>query len=162
MAGQEAVVEEEPVLAGQECLVGTWAFKPQDMQDYYDAVAPEGATISVSGEILLELDGESYEYNPSFTLEIDVGFVAEGVLEGPIGGTYTADDEVISTSQSYSEAHLDVYAMGTKMDATAEFEGFLEMFKLVQSEYECEENELTLQMEAGSSGPQPVGLTRQS
>src|SRR5699024_6560197 len=67
---EEVVEESEPEPTPQECLIGTWALDFEDFQDYYDSFTPDGAKLTPSGQILLSLDGENYEFDTDFDLEI--------------------------------------------------------------------------------------------
>ncbi|MGF3055104.1 hypothetical protein [Microbacterium sp. YY-01] len=143
-----------------ECVVGTWLFSHDEMQAYYDSIAPEGSTITVDGSTTLSFTESEYEFQPDFSLTIDFGMEATATVTGAIGGTYIGLDVQVTTEQEYNDLQLDGEVMGQKVDLTEQAAAYMEMYRLVDIPWECSGDTLTLYYLTADNTTFPAQLTR--
>lgn len=150
----------EPAVSPAECLVGSWLFSQDVMNEFYSSIDTGGAELSIDGGSVLSFTEEAYEFDADFTLTMDIGMTADGVLTGTVGGSYSASEDVLTTANETNDVSLDVSVMGTTVDATNEFEGFMEFFSINDTPYECADGELTLHYRGGGDQRVPLTLER--
>lgn len=155
--------EEAPVdPTDPACLVGDWQIAQDQMQSFYDALSSEveGVDITIEGGTGLSFTADEYRYTPSFTLllEIEGGTSGEGVTSGSLGGTYTAEDGVITTTLADNDLAVAITVAGQTLDGTDLLGSFIESDPINQAPFDCSTGSPVLQFET-STGRTPVVLT---
>ncbi len=145
------------------CLVGDWRITQAEMQNFYDAVSgtTEGLTLTIEGDTGLSFTADQYRYTPTFTLLLDIAGVAgEGVTTGSLGGTYTADGGVITTTLGDNNLETIVTINGMTQDASGVLGSIIASDPINQAPFDCTDpSSPVLQFETGSGGRTPVALT---
>jgi len=144
------------------CLIGDWEIAQAELQSYYDVVSGEvdGVTFGIEGGTGLSFTATEYRYTPGFTLllEIDGATSGEGTATGSLGGTYTAEDGVITTELADNDLSVVVTVLGQTIDGSDLAGGFLQSDPINQAPFDCSSGTPVLQFET-SSGRTPVALT---
>lgn len=145
------------------CLVGDWVLTEAAMQGFYDAIASEveGITFVATGQAGLSFTPTDYRWTPEFTLNLEVsGVEGQGVTTGTLGGTWTADEGVITTVLGDNSLTTTVTVNGVTQDGSELLGGILASDPINNTPFDCSDpNAPVLQFET-SSGRTPVTLTR--
>ncbi|MER3390819.1 MAG: hypothetical protein RJQ01_12435 [Microcella sp.] len=155
--------EEEPIdPTDPACLVGDWQIAEDQMQSFYDALAVgiDGIEFAVDGSVGLSFTADEYRYTSDFVLDLTVegGTTGEGVATGGLGGTYTAEDGVITTTLVDNDLSVIVTVMGQTIDGSDLAGGLLLSDPINDAPFDCSSGAPVLQFETGS-GRTPVALT---
>lgn len=129
-----------------ECLVGKWVVSESELQSFYDTVNVSQATFSISGDMGLAFTEDTYQFLPDFALTLEIsGIDAVGEIVGDVSGSYTADEESLTTSYEDSDnVDFVITVMGQEFDGKEMSDTFLAMFAINESPYTCENDALTL------------------
>ncbi len=145
------------------CLVGDWLITEAEMQSFYDAVSgtTEGLVLTIDGDTGLSFTADQYRYTPTFILRLDLaGVVGEGVTTGSLGGAYTAEGGVITTTVGDNDLQTIVTINGQTQDASALLGSIIASDPINQAPFDCTDPASpVLQFETGSGGRTPVALT---
>lgn len=159
-------VETEPTAVDPfdpACLVGDWLITESEMQSFYDAVSgtTEGLSLTIEGDTGLSFTADQYRYTPTFTLVLDLaGVRGEGVTTGSLGGTYIAEDGVVTTTLGDNDLETIVTINGATQDASSVLGGIIASDPINQAPFDCTDPDSpVLQFETGSGGRTPVALT---
>ncbi len=159
-ASVEPTADADPSDPG--CLIGDWRITQEQMQVFYDAVssASEGLSLTIVGDTGLRFTETDYLYTPGFTLQLEVsGVSGEGVTTGSIGGTWTADAGVITTTVGDNNLSTIVTINGVTQDASAVLGGIIASDPINEAPFDCSDPAApVLQFDTGS-GRVPVALT---
>jgi hypothetical protein len=160
--GTGTTVEESPDPTDPACLVGDWQIAEDQMQSFYDATTGEveGITFEVVGGVDLSFTVDEYRYTSDFTLLLDVEGAGsgEGVATGGLGGSYTAEDGVITTTLVDNDLAVVVTVLGQTIDGSDLAGGLLESDPINEAPFDCSTGNPVLQFET-STGRTPVELT---
>lgn len=144
------------------CLIGDWRITQEQMQVFYDAVSAssEGLALTIDGDTGLSFTESAYVYTPEFVLRLDIsGLVGEGVTTGSLGGTWTAEDGVITTSVGDNSLSTIVTIAGVTQDASDTLGGIIASDPINQAPFDCTDPAApVIQFDTGS-GRVPVALT---
>ncbi|MFL0713646.1 MAG: hypothetical protein ACJLS2_14520 [Microcella pacifica] len=144
------------------CLVGDWRIAEDQMQSFYDALAADldGVSFAIDGSVGLSFTADEYRYTSDFVLDltIDGAGEGEGVATGGLGGTYTAEDGVITTTLVDNDLSVIVTVMGQTIDGSDLAGGLLLSDPINDAPFDCSSGTPVLQFETGS-GRTPVALT---
>jgi hypothetical protein len=155
--------EEEPTdPTDPACLVGDWQIAQDQLQSFYDTLSSEveGVDFTIEGGTGLSFTADEYRYTPAFTLllEIEGGASGEGVTSGSLGGTYTAEDGVITTTLADNDLAVAITVAGQTLDGSDLLGSFIESDPINQAPFDCSTGSPVLQFET-STGRTPVVLT---
>ena len=155
--------EEEPTdPTDPACLVGDWQIAEDQMHSFYDALAADldGVSFAIDGSVGLSFTADEYRYTSDFVLDltIDGAGEGEGVATGGLGGTYTAEDGVITTTPVDNDLSVIVTVMGQTIDGSDLAGGLLLSDPINDAPFDCSSGTPVLQFETGS-GRTPVALT---
>lgn len=113
-----------------------------EMNAFYDAVESqisEPVSFSIRGEAGLEFTETTYEWTPSFTLELELaGVTGSGDAGGSISGTYTTADSVLMTEVVESAMTMSIEVAGQTFDGSELGNGFITSVPFVNSPYSCD------------------------
>lgn len=144
------------------CLIGNWRITQEQMQVFYDAVSSstEGLALTIDGDTGLSFTATDYVYTPEFVLRLDVsGLVGEGVTTGSIGGTWTAEDGVITTTVGDNSLSTVVTIAGVTQDASDTLGAIIASDPINDAPFDCTDPAApVIQFDTGS-GRVPVALT---
>ena len=146
------------------CLIGDWLITQSAMQGFYDAVTAEaegGVEFTIVGDTGLSFTSDSYEYTPSFTLELLLAGVAgQGVTTGSIGGGWTGAAGVITTTLGFNNLSTQVTIAGAAVDASELLGSIIASDPINQAPFDCSDPQApVLQFEIGGGARTPVSLT---
>lgn len=129
---------------GAGCLIGDWRIAEDQMQAYYDAVNAEmiaqGMHFDVSGSAgVIFRDDATYAYKPELILLVtpDSGTAATATLGGSIEGTWSAQDQSITTAHDTNTLSMTVAVDGQTIDASDLTDEFIAMSPINQSRVDC-------------------------
>lgn len=134
------------------CLTGDWVVEQGELNRLYQAISEDvdDTTITVQGQILMSFDGASYTYVPDFTLRLDIDtgsddfrINADATLTGSMGGGYTADGGIITTTNFQSDIQATIRVGSQVIDGTETVRKFFSVSPINSAPYDC-------------SGPNPV------
>lgn len=144
------------------CLIGDWRITQEQMQVFYDAVSSstEGLALTIDGDTGLSFTETDYVYTPEFVLRLDVsGLVGEGVTTGSIGGTWSAEDGVITTTVDDNSLSTVVTIAGVTQDASDTLGAIIASDPINDAPFDCTDPASpVIQFDTGS-GRVPVALT---
>jgi hypothetical protein len=144
------------------CLVGDWLITQAEMQSFYDAVSgsTEGLVLTIDGDTGLSFTPDEYLYTPTFTLLLEIaGVMGEGVTTGSLGGTYTAEAGVITTTLGANDLQTIVSINGVTQDASGVLGSIIASDPINQAPFDCTNPASpVLQFDTGA-GRTPVALT---
>lgn len=164
--GEEVDTElDSSALQSSECLLGDWIVPESELQSFYDTVNVSEATFSISGDMRLTFGEDTYQFFPDFSLTLEIsGLDAKGEIVGDVNGSYTADEEFLTTSYENSDdVEFVISVMGQVFDGKEMGDTFLAMFAINESPYECGSDTLTLGYQNVDGEPVvPVTFTRNS
>jgi len=144
------------------CLIGDWRITQEQMQVFYDAVSSgtEGLALTIDGDTGLSFTESDYVYTPEFVLRLDTaGLVGEGVTTGSIGGTWTAEDGIITTAVGDNSLSTIVTINGVTQDASDTLGAIIASDPINDAPFDCTDpNAPVLQFDTGSGRVQ-VALT---
>ena len=154
----------DPPAPSADCLIGNWVITQDEMNAFYDTLeATVGAPldITVSGQTLLDLTADTYEYTANFDLVVSaLGTSGEGQSSGTVSGTYTADDGVIVTTLGSSNLSVIVTVGGQTLDESAFANGLLGSVPINDAPYDCSGPTPVIMFETADPGVRhPVTLT---
>ena len=154
----------DPPAPSADCLIGSWVITQDEMNAFYDTLeATVGAPldITVSGQTLLDLTADTYEYTANFDLVVSaLGTSGEGQSSGTVSGTYTADDGVIVTTLGSSNLSVIVTVGGQTLDESAFANGLLGSVPINDAPYDCSGPTPVIMFETADPGVRhPVTLT---
>ncbi len=146
------------------CLIGDWLITQSAMQGFYDAVSAGtegGAQFTIVGDTGLSFTTDSYEYTPSFTLELSLaGVQGQGVTTGSLGGGWTGDGGVITTTLGFNNLATEVTIAGSVVDASELLGSIIASDPINQAPFDCSDAQApVLQFETGVGSRTPVALT---
>lgn len=129
-----------------ECLVGDWIVTESELQGFYDTVNVSQATFSIAGDMRLAFTDDTYQFLPDFALTLEIsGIDAVGEIVGDVNGSYTADEETLSTAYEDSDnVEFVITVMGQEFDGKEMGDTFLAMFAINDAPYTCEADSLTV------------------
>ena len=146
------------------CLVGEWLITQSAMQGFYDAVSVDtegGVEFTIVGDTGLSFTTDSYEYTPSFTLELSLaGVQGQGVTTGSLGGGWTGDGGVVTTTLGFNNLSTQVTIAGAAVDASELLGSIIASDPINQAPFDCSDPQApVLQFETGVGSRTPVQLT---
>lgn len=143
----EVVAEPEPEAPkNSECLVGEWIVHEAELQSFYDRVNVSQATFSISGDMRLTITEDTYQFYPDFALTLEIaGIDAVGEIVGDVNGSYSASEEMLTTSYEHADnVEFVITVMGQVFDGKEMNDTFLSMFAINEAPYTCVEDLLTI------------------
>ena len=147
------------------CLVGDWRITQAEMQGFYDAVTAQtdggGVEFTILGDTGLSFTTDQYEYTPSFTLELLFADVSgQSVTTGSIGGGWTADAGIITTTLGFNNLATQVTIDGTPVESDELIAGIIASDPINAVPFDCSDpGAPVLQFDTGSGARTPVALT---
>lgn len=146
IAGEDVETSTSPTsdalsLEPPKCLIGDWTITQEQLQVFYDSIADatDGAvSFIVEGDTGLSFDGTLFEYTPDLSLTIDTP-ATQGLatLLGSISGGYTADDDVVLTTNETVDVDYRYVVDGVEQDASLIFGDALKGSPINGGAYQC-------------------------
>jgi hypothetical protein len=159
-AATAAPTSTEPTAAvpdpAEGCPQGSWIGTAAELQKFYDEIAAaSGGTITVQGQVLLELtpDGTVRWTPQDWGIATDFGgAVSEASLTGTISGTYSTDGGSLTTSNVDNQLAVAVTVNGVAIDATSALAEAFAEFPINESTFACGADGLVIGLRNISGG----------
>jgi hypothetical protein len=139
-----------------DCPQGSWIGTSAELQKFYDEIgAASGGTITVRGQVLLELtpDGTVRWTPQEWGIATDfAGAVSDATLTGTIGGTYSVDGGLLTTSNVDNQLEVSVTVNGVAIDASGALADAFAQFPINESTFACTPDGLVIGLRNVSDG----------